>query len=370
MSITPFAKNLLDWFAEQGRKNLPWQQPATPYRVWVSEVMLQQTQVATVIDYFQRFMVRFPTVEDLAAAPLDDVLHLWTGLGYYARARNLHRAAQQIAAFGSFPDNLLDLQALPGVGRSTAGAILSLSGLGIAPILDGNVKRVLARVYAIPGWAGQAQVQAQLWQLSADLTPRTQPEVAHYNQAMMDLGATLCKRVPDCARCPVQRHCLAFATQQTNLLPGRKPSKAKPVKSCYMLLLRNPEGAVWLEQRPPSGIWGGLWSLPQFNHLEDLHAWLDKLEIPASISVSAVGEPMAQFNSAPQLRNVPMKALPMKALPIFRHTFTHFHLDIAPYQQTLTCIQPSTAGIWYHPAADTKIGLAAPVKQLIDEACN
>jgi A/G-specific adenine glycosylase len=345
MSSNAFSKNLLVWFADHGRKTLPWQQPATPYRVWISEVMLQQTQVTTVIPYFERFMQHFPDVQSLAAAPIDEVLHLWTGLGYYARARNLHRAAQQIADGGQFPQTLEDLQALPGVGRSTAGAILSLSGQGVAAILDGNVKRVLARVFCVEGWTGSPKVQAQLWAQAEQLTPQQQPQVAHFNQAMMDLGATVCKRQPDCAICPLQSQCLAYQRGVTRDYPQRKPAKNKPVKRWQMLLLKNPQGAVWLQQRPAKGIWGGLWSLPQFESQQDLQLWSQ------------------QFTSSA-----------LEPLPEFRHTFTHFHLDIQAYLQTTEPttqeLLPSAEGVWYHPASAHKIGLAAPVKQLIDEAVN
>ena len=206
-----FAQRVLCWFDRHGRRHLPWQQDVNAYRVWVSEIMLQQTQVTTVIPYFDRFMRRFPTVEALAAAPLDEVLHQWSGLGYYARARNLHRAAQQVCErFGGvFPDDLERMQALPGIGRSTAGAILSLAGGQRATILDGNVKRVLARVYQVDGWPGQARVLKRLWQIAEAQTPRQQ--TAAYNQAMMDLGATLCTRSqPACASCPLQAMCQGF----------------------------------------------------------------------------------------------------------------------------------------------------------------
>lgn len=354
-----FTKNLLDWFAIHGRKTLPWQQPATPYRVWVSEIMLQQTQVSTVIAYFQRFMQRFPDEASLAAASLDEVLHLWTGLGYYARARNLHRAAGQIIEHGSFPDNLIDLLRLPGVGRSTAGAILSLSGQGVAPILDGNVKRVLARAYCIEGWTGSSAVQKKLWAQAELLTPTLQPQVAHFNQAMMDLGAGVCKRQPDCGVCPLQAQCLAYQRGVQQHYPQRKPSKDKPIKRWQMLLLKNPQGAIWLQQRPAKGIWGGLWSLPQFEQLADMQAWLQAwLQTSAVVSDSVTSKKPASTSPIVQA---------LEPLPEFRHTFTHFHLDIEAYQQRDCALQPSTPGVWYDPRANTPIGLAAPVKQLIEE---
>jgi A/G-specific adenine glycosylase len=360
MSLNAFTKNLLDWFALHGRKTLPWQQPATPYRVWISEIMLQQTQVNTVIPYFQRFMQHFPDVASLAAASRDEVLHLWTGLGYYARARNLHRAALQIVEWGEFPDTLADLLLLPGVGRSTAGAILSLSGQGVAPILDGNVKRVLARVYCIDGWTGSQSVQKKLWTLAEQLTPTAQPHVAHYNQAMMDLGATVCKRQPDCGLCPVQAQCVAHQRGVQRDYPQRKSSKDKPVKRWQMLLLKNPQGAVWLQQRPSAGIWGGLWSLPQFERRADMQAWLQSSAAPTTLP------PSSASSSSTVSSSIEPRDEALAALPVFRHTFTHFHLDIEAYQQCHCTLLPSTPGVWYDPRANTQIGLAAPVKQLIE----
>ena len=260
-----FASRLLNWFDTHGRKDLPWQNPATPYRVWLSEIMLQQTQVATVIPYFERFVQHFPNVVMLAAARQDDVLSLWSGLGYYARARNLHRAARQLIEqyAGDFPDTLELVQALPGIGRSTAGAILSLSRGAPHAILDGNVKRVLARYHAVDGWPGKAAVARRLWQLAEFALPGER--AGAYNQAMMDLGATLCTRArPRCGACPVQAGCAAFATQSPERYPGRRDRQPLPVRETCMLVLRDSRQAVLLERRPESGRWGSLWSFPEF----------------------------------------------------------------------------------------------------------
>ena len=254
--VTDLAPALLAWFDHSGRKHLPWQQDTTPYRVWVSEIMLQQTQVATVIGYYERFMQRFPDVQTLAAAPIDEVLHLWTGLGYYARARNLHGAAQTLVAehSGEMPATLDEVQALPGIGRSTAGAILALSRAQRHPILDGNVKRVLTRYFGIEGFSGEPRIERELWRLAELCTPVAR--VAHYTQAIMDLGATACVRTrPLCAACPLSAHCVARVEGRQATLPTPKPRKARPERVSYAVIARNESGAVLLEQRPPSGLW-------------------------------------------------------------------------------------------------------------------
>lgn len=336
-----FAARVLDWYDQHGRKHLPWQQQITPYRVWVSEIMLQQTQVATVIDYFQRFMQAYPTVFELAQAPVDDVLHLWTGLGYYARARNLHRCAQQVVAQydGEFPADVEALTQLPGIGRSTAGAIASLS-MGLrAPILDGNVKRVLARHYAVPGWPGQTRVHNQLWNIAERLTPRERCN--HYTQVMMDLGATLCTRTrPDCEACPLHTSCRAYEQGNPQDYPGKKPAKAKPVKAVRLLIVENSRGQIYLEQRPPAGIWGGLWSFPELatdvdlkRHCQDVYGVVNTLE----------------------------------SLGSFRHTFSHYHLDITPVYVSLAndvAAIAESGGCFYEVASVPAVGLAAPVKKL------
>ncbi len=339
-----FAARVLAWYDQHGRKDLPWQQQINPYRVWVSEIMLQQTQVTTVIPYFQRFMEAYPDVAALAAAPIDDVLHLWTGLGYYARARNLHRCAQQVVAQhgGEFPPSVEALAELPGIGRSTAGAIASLSMGKRAAILDGNVKRVLARHFAIDGWPGKSDVLGNLWEQAEALTPAKRCN--HYTQAMMDLGATLCSRSrPDCERCPLGDSCVARAQGNPKDYPGKKPAKEKPVKAVQMLMLRNPQGHWLLEQRPASGIWGGLWSFPELTSDADPAGW-QAGEAGGGIQVLEVWDS-------------------------FRHTFSHYHLDITPV--VADCAAVNGIGerphCWYDVRQPPAVGLAAPVKGLLQK---
>jgi len=342
-----FADAVLNWFDEHGRKDLPWQHDITPYRVWISEIMLQQTQVTTVIPYFDRFMKRFPDVKKLAKAPVDDVLHHWSGLGYYARARNLHKAAITVVKEfnGEFPSTVDELAELPGIGRSTAGAIVSIAFKKRAAILDGNVKRVLARYHGIDGWPGIAQVQDTLWQHAEAHTPTKR--VADYSQAMMDLGATLCTRSrPKCARCPLQIDCVALAEEKPEKYPGKKPKKTLPEKAVRMLLLENPDGAIWLEQRPPQGIWGGLWSLPEIAIDADHRDWLAQRGLKAS--------------QAEQWTPL-------------RHTFSHFHLDIHPLRITLKKPKAGVTeagGLWYNVAQPQALGLAAPVTKLLKQLSN
>ena len=344
--IAGFQQSVLEWFGLHGRKNLPWQQDPTPYRVWVSEIMLQQTQVAVVIPYYERFLQRFPDVETLAAASQDDVMSNWSGLGYYSRARNLHRAAQLLKEQydGMFPESLEAIESLPGIGRSTAGAILSLSKNLPHPILDGNVKRVLARYFAIDGWPGTARVLKLLWNLSEQLTPVQQ--VAEYNQAMMDLGATLCTRSkPECQRCPLQSGCEARALGRQSDFPGKKPGKKLPEKATRMLLIRNSDGEILLEKRPQSGIWAGLWSFPEQNPAEP------------------VGEACRQlFGDEP---------VTSEALPSRRHTFSHYHLDIHPELVSVNNpargVMDSDRRVWYKPEQIKSLGVAAPVARLLRE---
>ncbi|MGY8869166.1 MAG: A/G-specific adenine glycosylase, partial [Pseudomonadales bacterium] len=264
MTPQKFNTAVLDWFDQHGRHNLPWQQDKTAYFTWISEIMLQQTQVTTVIPYFERFIERFPDVQTLANAEQDEVLHLWTGLGYYARARNLHKTAQIVATdyYGEFPQTVEALEQLPGIGRSTAGAVLSISTGKRAAILDGNVKRVLARFYALEGWTGSTANQKTLWEYAERNTP--QKRVGEYTQAMMDLGATLCTRSkPSCPSCPLQNHCTALKLGRSSEFPHPKPKKKIPVKQTIMLLLQDEQQQTLLQQRPPTGLWGGLWSLPE-----------------------------------------------------------------------------------------------------------
>jgi len=345
--MTAFAARLLDWYRDCGRKDLPWQLEPTPYRVWVSEIMLQQTQVATVIPYYERFLTAFPDTAALARAPLDDVLHRWSGLGYYARARNLHRAARIIADDfgGGFPRRYEDVVALPGIGRSTAGAILALAHGARHAILDGNAKRVLARYHAIDGWPGQAAVAQALWRQAEAHTPRRR--VAAYTQAIMDLGATLCTRArPACARCPLATDCRAHALGRETDFPGRKPQKAKPVKTTCMLLA-HCGGELYLERRPPRGIWGGLWSLPEVDSADEVDAWLER--------TFATG------------------ARELRRWPPLRHSFSHYELDIRPLEVRIAAPSRTVAdrdGRWYSLASPPPLGLAAPVRKLVDTLTN
>lgn len=339
-----FSERILAWFDAHGRKNLPWQQKPTPYRVWVSEVMLQQTQVSTVIPYFERFMQRFPEVQALAAAPVDEVLHLWTGLGYYARARNLHRAAQLIVSEhgGEFPRSVDALAELPGIGRSTAGAIVAQAHGKRAVILDGNVKRVLARFHAVDGDKNSSATLAVLWQHAEQHTPHKR--LRNYTQAIMDLGATVCTRGrPRCDSCPLHKDCRARRQGNPENYPGRKTATKKtPVRSTWLLLLRDSKGRILLEQRPAAGLWGGLWSLPECGDDAAVAQLLDRLALREHARA-----PLAEF----------------------RHTFSHFHLDITPVLVDVRSARGrigERAGLtWIDPAAPGTLGLAAPVVKLL-----
>lgn len=344
MPTDPLSTQLLSWFTRHGRKDLPWQSDPSPYRVWVSEIMLQQTQVATVIPYYQAFIARFPEVRRLAAAPLDDVLHLWSGLGYYARARNLHRAAGLVCSehHGEVPRDFAALEALPGIGRSTAAAILALSAGQRHPILDGNVKRVLSRIHRVEGWYGDGAVAKQLWELAERHTPKTR--VAAYTQAIMDLGATLCTRSkPDCARCPLQALCAAYRDDCVAAYPTPKPRRTLPVRESRVLLLCNAAGEVLLQRRPPVGIWGGLWSFPEVPADQDAQQWCRT-----------------------QLR---CRVQRIDEWPVLRHTFSHFHLDMRPLVAQLktleTAVLEDPDRVWYNSAQPDRIGLAAPVTRLL-----
>ena len=304
-AFTPIAGRLIRWYARHGRKNLPWQRDPTPYRVWVSEIMLQQTQVSVVIGYYERFMTRFPDLAALADAPLDDVLGLWTGLGYYSRARNLHRAAAVVRDRhgGAMPRGLDALVALPGIGRSTAGAILALSHGDRHPILDGNVKRVLCRYHGVGGWPGEGRVERTLWGLAERHTPHQ--DVAAYTQAIMDLGATLCVRSrPLCATCPLEADCAARREGVQARYPAPRPRRATPHRKTAFLVLRDPEGALLLERRPPAGIWGGLWCFPECGPDADVEAMCRE-----------------RFGVRP---------VATTALAPIAHGFTHFKLDVHP----------------------------------------
>lgn len=352
--LIQFSNQVLEWFDRHGRMDLPWQHNPTPYRVWVSEVMLQQTQVVTVIPYFQRFMKRFPTVSELAAASLDEVLHLWTGLGYYARARNLHRAAGMIMAQygGEFPQHLEAVQALPGVGRSTAAAILALACQQRHAILDGNVKRVLARFHAVEGWPGQTAVEQILWRWAEQHTAAVpEQRVAHYTQAMMDLGATLCTRPrPACERCPLNTGCAAHQQQRVGAFPTPRPHKTLPVRATTLLMLYDANQHVLLVQRPPTGIWGGLWSFP-----ECLTGW-------------DIQDPLGGIQHWCE-QQMHCRIDCVEAWPVLRHTFSHFHLDITPVRarwQHATAVMDTGNSVWYNPGSPQALGLAAPVQRLLE----
>ena len=346
----PFATALLAWFDRHGRRDLPWQRDPTPYRVWVSEIMLQQTRVAAVIPYFERFTARFPDVGSLAAADADEVLELWSGLGYYARGRNLHAAARAVAADhdGRFPDAFEDLAALPGIGRSTAGAILALAFGRRYPILDGNAKRVLARYHAVAGWPGAPAIERRLWSLAERHTPGRR--VGHYTQAVMDLGATLCTRTrPTCLLCPLAPGCRAHAAGDPTGFPAPRPKRPRPTRETLLVVMRDPRGRVLVERRPPSGVWGGLWSFPEASAALDLRDAADSCA-----------------------RRRRLRPGDIRALPPLEHGFTHFRLRATP---VVVSVEPSPDGLadegaarWLEPGPSAStagtaagIGLAAPV---------
>jgi A/G-specific adenine glycosylase len=338
------APALIAWHAHQGRHDLPWQIDRTAYRVWVSEIMLQQTQVATVIPYYTRFMERFPTVRALADAPIDDVLHLWTGLGYYARARNMHRTAVRIRDefAGEFPGTFEEVASLPGIGRSTAGAILALSQGQRFPILDGNVRRVLSRYFGVEGSPTERAVSEQLWQLAEACTPADRVDV--YTQAIMDLGATVCtRRKPLCAYCPLSEACVARLTGRQHELPAPRPARDRPVREVIMLVAMREDGSVLLERRPESGVWGGLWCLPEFGTPTD--------------ALSYAGTSLQVISGAPS------------KLGRVEHAFTHFDLVITPL--LVRCSGSSGAvqdveSVWYDTRLPARVGLPAPVKTLLE----
>jgi A/G-specific adenine glycosylase len=343
--LAPFSQRILEWWDEYGRQDLPWQHPRTPYRVWISEIMLQQTQVNTVISYFERWMLRFPDIAVLARAPLDDVLSHWSGLGYYARARNLHKAARQCMEKheGKLPTaSPGEMTALPGIGLSTANAIVSQSTDVPAAVLDGNVRRTLARHLALEGWTGKAAVQKQLWH---EAEARLPPERgADYTQAIMDLGALVCTRSkPDCCACPVGEDCRALALNQVTEFPWPRPPTKVSEKTIHMLILRDSQGRVLLEKRPPSGIWGGLWSFPDGENIESIEAQLGLSDTQP------------------------------KALPPVEHRLSHVRMLIHPALATsavarqVKCTQQQN---WFDPASRSEIGLPKPVSDLLAEIHN
>jgi A/G-specific adenine glycosylase len=336
------APALLRWHDHAGRHDLPWQRDRTPYRVWVSEVMLQQTQVAAVIPYFERFMAQFPDVLALANAPADEVLHLWSGLGYYARARNLQRAAQQIRDLhgGEFPGDFDSVAALSGVGRSTAGAILALSRDQSHPIMDGNVRRVLSRLFAVPGRTGEREFENELWRLAALLTPVAR--VAQYTQAIMDMGATLCtRRKPRCDECPLATRCAAHAAGAEQDYPAPRKPLNRRQREVWLLFAQRADGAVQLARRPEQGVWGGLWSAPEFE---------SRAAVEQFIAVRS--------GNIPALREGP---------PLL-HVFTHFDLLIHPLWARVAAadaVAEAPGMLWYNAALPASVGLPAPIAQLL-----
>lgn len=360
-----FSSDIITWQLQFGRHALPWQNTGDAYRIWLSEIMLQQTQVASVIPYYQKFLARFPDVHALADAPSDAVMALWSGLGYYTRARNLHRCAQQVVREhgGVFPSDPALLVALPGIGRSTAAAIAAFAYGTRAAILDGNVKRVFCRVFGVSGYPGSKPIEDRLWQLAEQLLPAQQ--MGAYTQGLMDLGATLCTRTrPSCTRCPLAGRCVALATDRVHVLPERKQKKAVPQRHVAMLVILDRE-QVLLEQRPDCGIWGGLLSLPELGvNVSPLGGIApptgDSLlhEIKAGIvrTIAPFGEPDSST-----------------ALTPFTHAFTHFKLHVTPYLVTLSR-RLDGAGehghVWYDTARIADAALPAPIKKLLLGLCN
>jgi A/G-specific adenine glycosylase len=345
--MTTFATRLIAWFDAHGRHDLPWQRDRTPYSVWVSEIMLQQTQVGTVIPFYGRFMQRFPTIAALAAAPLDDVLAHWAGLGYYARARNLWRAARSVAVehAGELPTDFDALHALPGIGRSTAGAILAQAHGQRWPILDGNVKRVLARCHAVAGWPGSPAVASELWAHAEARTPHER--VADYTQAIMDLGATLCTRTrPSCSVCPLANDCAAARAGTQALYPAPRPRRERAQRQVAVLVVRDAEGRVLLERRPARGIWGGLYSLPELSPEDSPREWCARM-LGSAIAAERV-------------------------LATIEHAFTHFDLDLNPRLLELaaspSAVMDRDDWHWCRPGTTLDVGVPAPIAALLSGA--
>jgi A/G-specific adenine glycosylase len=340
-----FAQRVQQWQGVHGRHHLPWQGTRDPYRVWLSEVMLQQTQVAAVLDHYARFLSRFPSVQALAAAPLDDVLAQWSGLGYYSRARNLHRTAGMVvdAHGGMFPNSAVQLQALPGIGRSTAAAIAAFCFGERAAILDGNVKRVLARALGFDGDLARPAEVNRLWQMAEALLP--EQDVASYTQGLMDLGAGVCTaRSPNCAACPLAPDCVALRQGRPDAYPVKTRNLRRSARANHWLWLQRP-GRVWLVQRPEHGVWAGLWSLPEFDSADDALAALDHLP----------GDPVE--------------------LPVLVHALTHFDWTLTPWQWRLPARLPAGVGArlatrwpsgrWVDDAEALRLGIPAPLRKLL-----
>ena len=345
MNKKSISRRVLAWYDRHGRKTLPWKRKCDPYRIWILEIMLQQTQVATVIPYFKRFIARFPSVRSLARADLDEVLHLWTGLGYYARARNLHKAAQHIVKqhAGAFPRRLEAAVELPGIGRSTAGAILALAFEQRHPILDGNVKRVLARYHTVGTPINQRETEERLWQLAEKYTPRKR--VADYTQAIMDLGATVCTRAkPQCTLCPLRKTCRALQLGAPQDFPVRIAKQKTPIKTTHMLMIRDARGRVLLQRRPPTGLWGGLWGFPECSN-GNARQWCRQT---LGIDIQTASP-----------------------WPTLRHSFSHFHLDITPIPAQLVGgtnqAMENAETVWYNVRRPDRRGFSAPVKLLLEQ---
>lgn len=349
MNTTAFAQHVIRWQKQHGRHTLPWQNTQDPYRIWLSEIMLQQTQVATVIPYYERFLARFPTIETLAAASLDTLMPYWAGLGYYARARNLHRCAQRIVTDyqGRFPTDAATLATLPGIGRTTAAAIAAFASNEVTPILDGNVKRILARYFGIDQPINRHQTEQVLWRRAEQILEDAQRplDMAAYTQGLMDLGATVCtRRQPHCAVCPLHDHCHAFKFQQQAHLPVRTAARKKPRRSRAALILQ-AGSKLLLQQQPSPGIWGGLWSIPAFDHLDTLTQFVHQ--------------------------HVEVHALKTRHLSIVKHSFTHFNLTIQPVwvlakaiPQHLPFSQPGKLA-WVSKAQLPDQALPAPIRRLL-----
>ena len=336
-----FAELVVAWQAKHGRHDLPWQNTQDPYAVWLSEIMLQQTQVSTVRDYFARFMQRFPTVASLAAAPLDDVLGLWSGLGYYSRARNMHKAAQAVMALhgGEFPRNAQALQTLPGIGRSTAAAVASLCFAEPIAILDGNVKRVLTRFLGIKDDLASSRHERALWEVAQSMLPQRNLRQAmpRYTQGVMDLGATLCTpKQPRCLECPVQPQCVAASQGTPHLYPVKTRKLKRSSESWWLLLAQTKAGDVLLEQRPDTGIWAGLYALPMFSSFAELQASLPR---PVRETLQEQGT--------------------------FKHVLTHKDLHLHPVRLNLSSAQALGHGLWLGADEWPVVGMPAPVRKLL-----
>ena len=344
-SLSDFAPRICAWQRRHGRHHLPWQGTRDPYRIWLSEIMLQQTQVSTVIPYYERFLQRFPDIHSLARAEQEEVMPYWAGLGYYARARNLHRCAQVLVTEhgGRFPRTSQEIATLPGIGRSTAAAIAAFSTGERSPIMDGNVRRVFTRYFGIHGYPGLRAVEQQLWSLAEsalELAPRDL-DMAAYTQGLMDLGSQVCTRgKPQCLICPLASDCEAKRLGLQQALPEPRPRRSVPERSCAMLLLHG-HGHVLLEKQPENGLWGGLWSLPRY---EDAQA----------------------LATACRARGI--KVTEQGRMASFVHVFTHFRLHIEPWRLEAGphVAQPQTHESWIPYERLSETAVPTPVRNLLD----